>query len=127
MEIGYKKKVEFDFDEAVEKTREELKKAGFGILTEIDVKKTLKIKLNEDFEDYIILGACNPPFAFKALKSVKEIGLLLPCNVLVYSDKGEIFVSAILPTVAMAMIENEELGKIAFEVENKLKKVINSI
>lgn len=127
MEIGYKKKVDLDFDGTVEKVREELKKEGFGVLTEIDVKKTLREKLNEDFEDYIILGACNPPFAFKALKAIKGIGLLLPCNVLVYSDNRKTFVSAILPSVSMSMIDNEELGEIAVEVENKLKKVVDNI
>ena len=92
---GYSKKLSLTFSEAVEKTRAELAKEGFGILTEIDVKATLKKKLNIDYENYIILGACNPPFAHKALEAEKEIGLLLPCNVIVYEDKGKVIASEI--------------------------------
>jgi len=124
---GYKKKVTVSFDKAVEKTREELQKQGFGVLTEIDVKATLKKKLDVDFDNYIILGACNPPFAYQALQAEKDIGLLLPCNVIVYEQEGEVFVSAIVPTVAMSMVENEELRRIAVQVEPKLKQVIDSI
>ncbi len=124
---SYKKQVNVAFEEAVEKTREELKKQDFGILTEIDVKATLKKKLDIDYDDYVILGACNPPFAYKSLQAEKEIGLMLPCNVIVYKQDGNVFVSAILPTKAMGMIDNPELKKIAEEVEEKLKKVIDSI
>lgn len=127
MEYGYKKQVTASFSEAVAKTREELAKEGFGVLTEIDAKATLKKKLNVDFGNYIILGACNPPFAYKALQAEKEVGLLLPCNVVVYEDSGKVFVSAILPTAAMSMIDNPSLAKIARQVEEKLKKVIDSI
>ncbi|MEJ2568742.1 MAG: DUF302 domain-containing protein, partial [candidate division WOR-3 bacterium] len=107
--------------------KEELKKEGFGILTEIDVKETLKKKLNVDFNKYVILGACNPPFAYKSLQAELDIGLMLPCNVIVYEKENRIFVSAILPTVAMSMIENENLREIAEQVEEKLRKVIDSI
>ena len=124
---GYNKKVDLSFNQAIEKTKEELKKEGFGILTEIDVKATLKKKLDADFDDYIILGACNPPFAYKALQAEKEIGLLLPCNVIVYRDNNETFVSAILPTIAMSMVENDKLKGIAIEVEDKLKKVVDAL
>ncbi|MFC1906521.1 DUF302 domain-containing protein [Chloroflexota bacterium] len=124
---GYKKKVMVSFDKAVAKTREELQKEGFGVLTEIDVKATLKKKLDVDFDNYIILGACNPPFAYQALQAEKDIGLLLPCNVIVYEQEGEVFVSAIVPTVAMSMVENEELRRIAVQVEPKLKQVIDNI
>jgi uncharacterized protein (DUF302 family) len=124
---GYKKQVNTSFDEAVSKARDELKKEGFGILTEIDVKATLKKKLDVDYDSYIILGACNPPFAHKALKAEKDIGLLLPCNVVVYEGNGKVFVSAILPTVAMAMVDNPGLKEIAKDVEAKLKKVIDNI
>ncbi|MEE8419739.1 MAG: DUF302 domain-containing protein [Dehalococcoidales bacterium] len=127
MEYGYKKQVNRDYKSAVRKTREELSKEGFGILTEIDVKAILKNKLDVDFENYIILGSCNPPFAYRALQAEQDIGLLLPCNVIVYDKGGKTFVSAILPSASMSMIENEELGKIAAEVEEKLKKVIDRL
>ena len=127
MEYGYKRKVDYSFDEALHKLREELPKEGFGILTEIDVKATLKKKLDADFDNYIILGTCNPPFAYRALQAEKDIGLLLPCNIIVYEDAEHTFISAIVPTVAMSMVENEELADIAIEVEAKLKKVIDSV
>ena len=127
MEYGYKRKVDYSFEEAVKRLREELPKEGFGVLTEIDVKATLKKKLDADFDNYIILGACNPPFAYQALKAERDIGLLLPCNIIVYEDAGQTFISAIVPTVAMSMVDNEKLGRIAVEVEAKLKKVIDSV
>jgi len=127
MEYGYKRKVDYSFDEALRKLREELPKEGFGVLTEIDVKATLKKKLDVDFDNYIILGTCNPPFAYQALQAEKDIGLLLPCNIIVYEDAGQTFISAIVPTVAMSMVENERLGAIAVEVEAKLQKVIDSV
>lgn len=121
------KKVQLGFDEAVERTREELAREGFGILTEIDVKSTLKKKIDVDFDNYMILGACNPSFAYKALQSEREVGLLLPCNVLVYENEGDVFVSAILPTVAMSFIDNEPLTKIAIEIEKRLVNAIDRI
>ncbi len=124
---GYKKQVNASFEEALQKTKEELQKEGFGVLTEIDVKATLKKKLDVDYDNYLILGACNPSFAYQALQAEKDIGLLLPCNVIAYEDEGKTFVSAILPTVAMSMVENEKLRSIAIQVEHKLKKVIDSI
>lgn len=127
MEYGYKRKVPLSFADAVSKTKAELSKEGFGVLTEIDVKETLKKKLDVEYENYLILGACNPPFAFQALKSEKEIGLFLPCNVIVYKEDREVFVSAVLPTVAMSMVENQALSSIAVEVETKLKKVVDSL
>ena len=127
MEYGYKRKVGYDFDEAVRRTREELPEEGFGVLTEIDVKTTLKKKLDVDYDNYIILGACNPPFAYQALQAEKDIGLLLPCNIIVYEDADETYVSAILPTAAMSMVENSDLGGIARQVEAKLKKVVDNI
>lgn len=127
MEYGYKRQVPFSFTDAVSKVKEVLSKEGFGVLTEIDVKATLKKKLDIDYENYLILGACNPPFAFQALKSEKEIGLFLPCNVIVYEESKETFVSAVLPTVAMSMIENPALAALAVEVETKLKKVVDSL
>ena len=127
MNYGYKKQVSVSFEEAVQKTRDELSKEGFGVLTEIDVKATLKKKLDVEYDNYLILGVCNPPFAYEALKVEKDIGLLLPCNVIVYEDGGKTFVSAILPTAAMEMVENPSLADIAAQVEEKLKKVVDNI
>lgn len=124
---GYKKQLKTGYRNAVEKTRQELQKEGFGILTEIDVKTTLKNKLDVDYENYIILGACNPPFAYQALQAEKDIGLLLPCNVIVYQKGDDIFVSVMLPTIAMNMVENDSLRGIAEQVEEKLKRVIDNI
>ena len=125
MHYGHIKQVNLPFAEAVEKTRAALQAEGFGVLTEIDVKATLKKKLDKDVENYLILGACNPPFAYEALQAEKEIGLLLPCNVIVYEDGGAVFVSAILPTVAMQMVENPALAAVAETVETKLKKAVD--
>lgn len=124
---GYKKRTYLDYEKAREKVVEELKKEGFGVLTEIDVKATLKKKLDVDFDRYVILGACNPPFAYKSLTAERDIGLLFPCNVIVYELEGETYVSAILPTQAMNMVENDELKDIAVEVEAKLKKVVDNV
>ena len=115
------------YDDAIIKVKEELAKEGFGVLTEIDVKATLKIKLDYDFTDYIILGACNPPFAKKALEADMNIGLLLPCNVIVYKDGDETIVSAIKPKEMFKIVENKELTAIADEIEDRLKRVIASI
>jgi uncharacterized protein (DUF302 family) len=127
MDYGYKKQVALPYERAVERTREELQKEGFGVLTEIDVKATIKKKLDADFDKYVILGACNPPFAYKALLAERDIGLLLPCNVIVYEKGVKSFVSAIVPTVAMSMVENEQLRGIAVQVEEKLKKVVDRV
>ncbi len=127
MNYYYKKQLNINFEEAIKKTKTALSKKGFGVLTEIDVKKTLKNKLNKDYDNYIILGACNPPFAFSALQLEKEIGLLLPCNVIVYQNNNEVYISTILPTVAMGMVNNLPMADIAKKVEEKLKKVIDLI
>ena len=125
---GISKKMNSNYEETVEKVRDALSKEGFGILTEIDVKATLKKKLDKDFRKYIILGACNPPYAYKALSAEEEIGLLLPCNVIVYeNDEGGSTVSAIDPMVAMAMVENSTLKDVAAEVRGKLVRAINSL
>ncbi|MFH1408858.1 MAG: DUF302 domain-containing protein [Nanoarchaeota archaeon] len=124
--FGYKRILNLPFEEAVQKVRETLAKEGFGVLTEIDVKATLKKKLDVEFEKYVILGACNPPFAYKALQAELDIGLLLPCNVIIYEKEGKSIVSAIMPTVAMGMVKNPSLREIAIEVEAKLKKVVDS-
>lgn len=122
----YKKSAPLGYADAVAKVKDELKKEGFGVLTEIDVKQTLKTKLNVDFEDYIILGACNPPLAYQALTAERDIGILLPCNVIVYVQGGKTFVSAVLPTVQLGKVGNPELLPIAEQVEKKLKKVVDA-
>src|SRR3989344_5161255 len=127
MNYGYKRKVPLPFGEAVKKAKRDLTKEGFGVLTEIDVKASLKEKLGLDYDNYLILGACNPPFALKALQAEKDIGLLMPCNVIVYEDGGKVFVSAILPTVAMGMVGNPSLADIAKTAEGKLKNVVDTI
>ncbi len=127
MKYGYTKQVPLSFQEAKEKTVATLAEEGFGILTEVDVKATLKKKLNVDHGEYVILGACNPPFAYQALQAEKEIGLFMPCNVIVYEKEGNIFVSAILPTAAMGMLNNPTLSDIAVKVEAKLKKAVDSV
>ena len=124
--IGFSKKTNLGFEEAEKKVRHELEKEGFGVLTEIDVSAVLKKKLDKDYGKYKILGACNPPFAFKALEAEKEIGLLLPCNVIIYENNG-VNVSAVNPMEAMEMIENEGLKGIAEEVSEKLKMVIERV
>src|SRR4030067_2019769 len=111
---GISKKLGCGYEEAVEKTRAALAAEGFGVLTEIDVKAVLKKKLDKDFRKYIILGACNPALAYKALTLETEIGLFLPCNVIVYeNDRAETVVSAVDPTVAMSMIDNPALASVA--------------
>lgn len=123
---NYKKPVPLGYTDAVAKVKEELKKEGFGVLTEIDVKQTLKTKINVDFDDYIILGACNPPLAYQALTAERDIGVLLPCNVIVYAQGGKTFISAVLPTVQLGKVGNPKLLPIAEQVESKLKKVVDA-
>jgi uncharacterized protein (DUF302 family) len=117
-----------NFEDIVQKTIEALKKEGFGVLTDIDVTDTLKKKLNVDFKKYRILGACNPPFAFKALQAEDKIGTMLPCNVIVQEiADSQIEVAAIDPIASMEAIGNPELEKIATQIQEKLKKVINNL
>jgi len=116
------------FGEAIEKVTAELQKEGFGVLTEIDIKATLKKKLDVDFYNYKILGACNAPFAYKALKAEDKIGTMLPCNVIVQEKElGIIEVSAINPIVSMQAVVNESLAPIALEIGDKLKKVLANL
>jgi len=120
--------IDKNFNQAIDLAKEELQKEGFGILTEIDVRQTLKNKLDVDFKKYTILGACNPGFAYKALQAEDKIGVFLPCNVIVEEhDNGEIEVSAVNPIASMSTVENPSLADIAKEVDNKLQKVIASI
>ncbi len=124
----FTKKLEIDFDQAITKVTEELKKEGFGVLTEIDVKSTLKNKINVDFRNYRILGACNPSFAYRALQSEDKIGTMLPCNVIVQEyEKGQVEVSAVDPIASMQAVENPKLEEIAQGVRKKLQSVIKNL
>lgn len=128
MSYYFSKTVNDDFDTVIYKVTEELKKEGFGVLTEIDVQETLKKKLDVDFRKYKILGACNPHFAHQALSEEPFIGTMLPCNVIVqqYED-GKVEVSAVDPVASMMAVENEKLGAVADEVRKKLRNVISNI
>jgi uncharacterized protein (DUF302 family) len=128
MSYYFSKLLGLPFDDAVVKVREELKKEGFGIITEIDVNETLKKKLNVDFKKYRILGACNPSFAYQALQAEDKIGTMLPCNVIVQeAPEGKTEVAAIDPTASMQAIDNPKLRDIAAEVQKRLKKVIDNL
>jgi len=128
MAYYFSKILNVSFDEAVTKVTEELKKEGFGILTDIDVQGTLKKKLNADFKKYRILGACNPPFAYSALQAEDKIGTMLPCNVIVQEHAGgKVEVAAIDPVASMQAIENPNLKGIAEQVQAKLRKVVESL
>ena len=128
MSYYFNKYSDSDFNETVEKTIAELKKEGFGVLTEIDVKQTLKKKLNVDFLPYRILGACNPPYAYQALQAEDKIGTMLPCNVIVReTEDGKIEVAAIDPLESMRAVDNPTLQEIAEEIREKLKKVVDRI
>lgn len=117
-----------DFETAKQKVVAELEKEGFGILSEIDVQATLKKKLDVDFKKYLILGACNAPFAHKALNAENKVGTMLPCNVILQElDSDQVEVAAVNPTASMQAIENKELAKITSEIEGKLKKVIAAL
>jgi len=127
MSYGFSKTVSLPYEQAIEKVTEELKKEGFGVLTTIDVRDTLKKKLDVDFNKYVILGACNPPFAHKALVAEEQIGLLLPCNVIVYEKDGRTIVAAFDPMAMATLVENEALRSVAEEVAARLQRVINSL
>ncbi len=117
-----------NFDEAIDLVTAELKKEGFGVLTEIDVKETFKKKLDVDFKKYKILGACNPKFAYKSLQSEDKMGVLLPCNVVVEEhENGEVEVSAVNPIMAMSVVKNKAIEDVANEVKQKLINVINNL
>jgi uncharacterized protein (DUF302 family) len=124
---GFVKEISLPFERTVDLVTEELKKEGFGVLTSINVKEKLKEKLGVDFKKYVILGACNPPSAHKAILAEENIGLMLPCNVLVYEKNDKTVLAIIKPTAAMQMVNNGELQKIAEQIEIKLKKVFDSV
>jgi len=128
MSYYFSKIIEGSFNEVLEKVVASLKSEGFGVLTEIDVKETLKNKLDVDFQKYRILGACNPPYAYQALKAENKIGTMLPCNVIVQEiSEGHMEAAAIDPMASMKAIENPALLEIANQVRQKLKKVVMSL
>jgi uncharacterized protein (DUF302 family) len=128
MQYYFNKTLHMSFDDAVTHVVEALKREGFGVLTDIDVQKTLKKKLDVDFRKYRILGACNPPFAHQALELESKIGTMLPCNVVVQQHpNGTIEVSAIDPIASMKAIENPKLRDVAAQVQAKLKGVIENL
>lgn len=128
MSYHFSKTVSMSFDEAIDKVTEALKENGFGVLTTIDVKTTLKNKIDVDFRPYTILGACNPKFAYQALQSEDKIGTMLPCNVIVQqTDDGRVEVSAVDPVASMQAIDNPALGAIAEQVQDLLKATIDKL
>ncbi|WP_099024190.1 DUF302 domain-containing protein [Mycolicibacterium palauense] len=130
MDIALSTTTSGPFDEAVERTRKALSEQGFGVLTEIDMKATLKAKLGEDMEDYLILGACNPPFAHQAVEANRQIGLLLPCNVVVRTDTdnpGTVIVEAMNPKLMVEVTGDPALAGVADPVTERLQAAINSV
>jgi len=128
MSYYFAKTVKMSFGSALERVTEELKKEGFGVLTQIDVKQTMKEKLGEDFRDYRILGACNPQFAHKALSTEDKIGTMLPCNVVVQDlGDGSVEAAAVDPLASMASVGNPELEAVAGEVRARMSKVIEAL
>jgi len=127
-ELGFNVYLSTGYDAAVEQVTAELKKEGFGVLTEIDVKATLKKKIDVDFRPYKILGACNPPLAHKALSAAPEVGLLLPCNVTVSEEEdGRILVSIINPYMMLGVIDNPSLEEVACDAEERLRRVATAL
>jgi len=129
MSYYFSKRVDSDFEVAIQNVTEKLKEKGFGVLTEIDIQATLKKKIDVDFYKYKILGACNPHFAHKALLEEDKVGVMLPCNVIVQqkSDDTQVEVSAVDPMASMQAIENQNLGSVASEVQSLLKSVIDEL
>lgn len=127
MQYGFSKTVDMPYEQVIEKVTAELKKEGFGVLTSIDVKDTLKQKINVDFKKYAILGACNPPIAHRALQEEEDLGLLLPCNVVVYEKENKTRVSIFDPMVMTWIMENDNMKPIATEVQEKLQRVLKAI
>jgi uncharacterized protein (DUF302 family) len=124
----YRTKVDLSYTEAVDRVVQELQKEGFSVLTEIDIKAKLKQKLGVDFRRYVILGACNPPLAHRALRAEIDVGTLLPCNVVVYEDgPRRSVVAAMAPQAALALVDNDELAEIATEADRRIGKVIDAL
>ena len=127
MSYSISRTVSLPFAEAINRVKKLLAAAGFGILTEIDVQATVKKKLDKDFIPYVILGACNPPFAYEALMTEIEIGLMMPCNVIVYEKNGAVHVASVRPALAMKATGNSKLAPLAAMVEEELKRVIDAV
>ncbi|MFN2219422.1 MAG: DUF302 domain-containing protein [Anaerolineae bacterium] len=128
MSYYFSKTLDMPFDKAIAHVIEELKKEGFGVLTEIDVRATLQKKLGADFRHYRILGACNPPFAYEALKAEDKIGTMLPCNVIVQeTPEGAVEVAAVDPVASMQAVDNPSLAGVALQVQAKLKSVVDNL
>ena len=128
LDLAFTTVLRTSYEEAVSRVTEALKDEGFGVLTEIDVKSTLKKTLDVDFRKYVILGACNPPYAYRTLQTDLNVGLFLPCNVIVYeTDDKKVCVSAFNPMSALGVLKNENLEKIGEEVSEKLKRVIEKV
>jgi uncharacterized protein (DUF302 family) len=129
MSYGIRKTVGLDYDQAVQKTREALQREGFGVLSEIDMREKLKEKLNVDYHRYVILGACNPPLAYKALQAEPEIGLLLPCNVIVYeAGAGQSVVAAMDPDAMVTVVgDNPVIAEVARDARERLERAIAAI
>ena len=128
MKYYFEKNTNYDFDTAVKRIKEELQKEGFGILVEIDMKKTLKEKINIDFTQYKILGACNPPFAYESLKVEDNIGIMLPCNIVIRETKDQqIKVAVVNPVFAMQSVKNDKMAEIAQQIQIKLKNALNTV
>ena len=124
---GFRKEIDLPFEKAEQVVAEELKKEDFGILTKIDIREKFKEKLGIEFKNYLIIGACSPPYAHKAILAEEDIGLMLPCNVVIYEKEGKTVLAVIKPSIGMGMLENESLKRIAQEVESKLKQVFDSM
>ena len=127
MSYGFSKTVSLSYESTIEKVTEELKKEGFGVLTTIDVKETLKKKLDVDFNKYIILGACNPQFAYQALQAEEQVGLLLPCNVIIYEKDGKTVLAAFDPMSMAKVMDNEAMEPIADQVRAKLLRALDAV
>ena len=128
MSYYFSKTLDLPFDDAIARVTEELKKEGFGVLTDIDVRATMKKKLDVDFRNYRILGACNPPFAHQALLAEDKIGTMLPCNVIVQElAAGVVEVAAIDPVASMSAVNNPQLGAVGMEVRARLQRVVESL
>ena len=125
--IGFRTRLKLDYEQAVQAARAALQEEGFGVLTEIDVKATLKAKLDKDFRRYVILGACNPPLAHRALETDPSVGLLLPCNVIVYEEGDGSVVAAVDPLALLGVLDNPALREVAQEAERRLRRAIDRL
>ncbi|MFQ3308508.1 MAG: hypothetical protein ACI977_000746 [Candidatus Nanohaloarchaea archaeon] len=121
------RETELNFGEAIEKTEQELGKQDFGVLTEINIQEKLEKKLDVEFQEYTILGACSPSHAYEALQEETELGLLLPCNVIVYKEEGNVYVSAVNPEKLLELTDNDELEEVAIEIKEGLTKAIDNV